>query len=407
VDGTEQPVEGVDELVGRLRQMVAARREAGRYPKDLEAELERRDLNPATAIEMEPDLTPIRQTLDVLRHRSFLDPARITTDSRVPGGALVHRAAGRAVARQTQGIMQQVQEFAQQAVLVVESMQAVLETHMTRVHDRLGEHLADVGQRLDAIHDRMARFERQSLGPDADLIHLRRRVEELEAAEARRGFQPWFSNERFEERFRGSREELLDRYRDLAEQLRGCGPVLDIGFGRGEMLELLAEFSIPATGVEIDPVLVKAGQERSLDVALGDAIGTLTSFDDGALGGIVLIQVVEHLPAQELLELVVLAVDKLRPTGRLIMETVNPQTLSVFANSFYLDPTHGKPIHPSYLEFLCREAGFTDVRLEWRSFPAEANRLAQIDNVSDLNRNIEKLNLLLFGAGDYAVVATR
>ena len=46
-----------------------------------------------------------------------------------------------------------------------------------------------------------------------------RRLERLEATEARRGFRPWWSNDRFEERFRGSRPDLLERYRDLAARL--------------------------------------------------------------------------------------------------------------------------------------------------------------------------------------------
>src|ERR1019366_1512244 len=98
-----------------------------------------------------------------------------------------------------------------------------------------------------------------------------------------------------------------------------------------------------------------------LDVGVGAAAETLMAEADSALGGIVLIQVVEHLPAQELVELVMLARDKLRPGGKLIMETVNPGSLYVFANAFYIDPTHSRPIHPAYLEFLCREAGFTAV----------------------------------------------
>ena len=58
------------------------------------------------------------------------------------------------------------------------------------------------------------------------------------------------------------------RYHDLAERFVGCDPVLDIGFGRGEMLELLEELGVEARGVESDPVLVKQTAERGFDVQL-------------------------------------------------------------------------------------------------------------------------------------------
>jgi O-antigen chain-terminating methyltransferase len=386
--------------------MVTERRNAGSYPEGLEAALDRSkaDSSPANA---GCDLTAVHRSWQFLHDRSLLEPIRISTASRFPGGEILHRAAGRAVSRQTQGITQQVQELAQQTTLVFESVLTSLEAHVTDVHQELADQLDKIVERLDAILQRLAQFDRQSLGPEEDLLHLRRRVEELESAEARRGLYPWFDSRGFEERFRGSREDLLDRYRDLAEHLRDCGPVLDIGFGRGEMLELLAALGVPARGVEIDPALVEAAQARGLDVARGDAIGTLAPLEDGTLGGIVLIQVVEHLASQELLEFIALAVDKVRPGGRLVIETVNPQCLSVFANSFYLDPSHVRPVHPAYLDFLCRQVGFADVWLDWRSFPPPGDRLAEIANVPDLNRNIDKLNHLLFGPGDYAVIATR
>ena len=261
--------------------------------------------------------------------------------------------------------------------------------------------------RLNAALDLLSRLERAPSAPEASLADLQTRIERLEATEARREFRPWFSNEHFEDRFRGSRTEIVDRYRGLALRLQGCDPVLDIGFGRGELLELLGELGVAARGVEIDPVLVSAGRARGLDVATGTATGTLVAEADGGLGGIVLIQVVEHLAAQELLEVILLARDKLRAGGKLVMETVNPGSLYVFAHSFYIDPTHSRPIHQGYLDFLCREAGFASVETEWRSTPPETDRLEEIEGHPDLNANIARLNGLLWAPGDYAVIATR
>ncbi|MDQ6614003.1 MAG: class I SAM-dependent methyltransferase [Actinomycetota bacterium] len=388
-----------EDLHEQLRRAVAERRQSGLMGEEIEAGLDGR---PELRAQPHPGaaLASLRNELETLRHRSYLDPTKITTASHLPGGSAVHRTIGRAVSRQTEGTMQQVHDFAEQAIVALEGILDVLDDHLARAHEDLNRH-------IDEILIRLARFERPSAGPDVDRAHLRRRVEELEAAEAGRRFKPWYRNHDFEDRFRGSRDDLLERYADIADRLIGCDPVLDVGFGRGEILELLAARGVEARGVEIDPALVADAQDRGFDASVGEGLGTLAALPDGALGGIVLIQVVEHLSAQRLLELVALAFDKLRAGGRLVMETVNPQSLSVFANSFYIDPTHERPVHPAYLEFLCRQIGFATVELDWRSWPADSDRLTPAHGEPDAADNIDKLNQVLFGPGDYAVIAAR
>lgn len=427
--GTERPPVTAGDLEERLRRMVAERGDRARGDRaegDGAGGDERPVLRPGPEAAVAA-LAELRQELETLRHRSFLNPARIATASAFPGGSAVHRAIGRAVIRQTEGTMQQVQQFAEQAIIALGAVLEVLELHLAGTHWELGN-------QIDDILIRLGRFERPpapapggsgpgetdgpgglggaggaggSGGAGGELARLRRRVEDLEAAEAARRFRPWYRNQDFEDRFRGSREDLLARYADIADRLIGCDPVLDVGFGRGEILELLAARGVSARGVEIDPALVAAARDRGLDAEVGDGLGTLGGYEDGALGGVVLIQVVEHLPAQRLLELVALAFDKLRPGGRLIMETVNPQSLYVFANSFYIDPTHERPVHPAYLEFLCRQVGFASVELDWRSWPPEGDRLEPVNGGPAMAANIAKVNHLLFGPGDYAVIATR
>jgi O-antigen chain-terminating methyltransferase len=137
----------------------------------------------------------------------------------------------------------------------------------------------------------------------------------------------------------------------------------------------------------------------------------LTKVPDGSLGGIVLLQVIEHITAQQVVQLVSNAYDKLRPGGVLMMETVNPQSLYVFAHAFYLDPTHGQPVHPAYLTFLVRESGFSDVTIDWRSLPPTEETLQELDGsepvVKAVNENLRRLNTLLFAPQDYALIATR
>jgi 2-polyprenyl-3-methyl-5-hydroxy-6-metoxy-1,4-benzoquinol methylase len=225
---------------------------------------------------------------------------------------------------------------------------------------------------------------------------------------------PHFDYFGFEERFRGSEEDIKDRQRVYIEYFREVEQVLDIGCGRGEFLELLKEAGINARGVDLDLDMVLYCQEKGLDVVKEDAFAYLESVPDEALGGLFAAQVVEHLEPTCLVELVHLCQRKLRPGGILIFETPNPVCLTVFARSFYMDFTHIKPIHPEAMKFLFESAGFQDLQLKCSS-PVEASmRIPSLSGVSgdakvaeEFNRGIERLNDLLYGFQDYAVVGRK
>lgn len=381
----------VDALVAELRARVEERRQAGHYPPGLEEDLSahfRRLLDRRAESPREVDL---RGPLGRVQEALPLHRGRIPVESEFPGGSALHRAVGRVVGRQTQGILEQVQSFAQ-------PVREALEALTTALEDLARELREDIAHQLDAVLERQAAQERWAAQAGAK-------------PDGRPGFRPWYSSERFEEEFRGGRDELLGRYRDVAERLRGFAPVLDVGCGRGEFLELLAAAGVEAWGVDLDAELVKAATERGLTVEHGDGLRCLEHLDDASLGGLVLIQVVEHLAAQEVVDLVGLGASKVRPGGRVLVETVNPQSLYVFAHSFYLDPTHLRPVHPAYLTFLFREAGFSEVEMEWRSPPPEGDILEEVPNSTKLagavNANTRRLNQLLFAPQDYLLAATR
>ena len=94
-----------------------------------------------------------------------------------------------------------------------------------------------------------------------------------------------------------------------------------------------------------------------------------------------MIQVIEHLSPQHVIDFVALAAEKLRPGGKVVIETVNPASLYTYARAFWVDPDHVRPVHPSFLEFLFREAEFSRHRdrvpvagLGERGAPAAARR---------------------------------
>jgi O-antigen chain-terminating methyltransferase len=141
--------------------------------------------------------------------------------------------------------------------------------------------------------------------------------------------------------------------------------VVDIGCGRGEFLTLLAENGIEAWGIESDPVLVEYLRNRHLPVKEGDMFEVLASEDGEQLGGIFAAQVIEHLSWDQLRTLLILSREKLAVGGMLLIESLNPACLSIYAESMFLDPTHIRPYHPAGIAYLCENLGFSEVDVRY------------------------------------------
>src|SRR6185312_13342377 len=162
----------------------------------------------------------------------------------------------------------------------------------------------------------------------------------------------------FEELFRGDEAFIAERQRRYLDVIgRDCAPVLDVGCGRGEMLDVLAEAGIAASGVDANAGMVARCREKGHDVTLGDGVAHLEGLEDGGLGVVFSAQVVEHLPPDALERLLAAAVRKLRPGGVLIAETVNPHSPAAL-KAFWVDITHQHPLFPETMLALCRIAGF-------------------------------------------------
>ena len=203
----------------------------------------------------------------------------------------------------------------------------------------------------------------------------------------------------FEERFRGSPRDIAERQRFYLDFVRGApGPVLDVGCGRGEFLGLLRGAGIPASGIETNPVSVEAGRKAGLEIELGDVFAVLARRPAAKLGAVVALQVVEHWPPEAIFRFLQEARRVLAPGGVLIAETVNTDSFAG-QRAFYLDPTHVRPVPPPLLVFLAEAAGLTDVRVEYRSPLPDSERL------EERSPNEKRLNALLLGPQDYAVIA--
>lgn len=391
----------LEAILAKLRERVAARRASGEYPEALEARLGEHFQRILAHRKREPaaDETYLQELLAQLDERSDFGLHRVSYASEVPGGEKLHRSVGKVVARHNAAVLDQVRHYTNLVNELLRTLAQVVDDPPRHFHD-------DLWRQIDGLLERSADVERMQAGGPAAVAALAERVAAIEERAGLVPFEPWYSNEAFEEAFRGTREELLERYATLADRLVGCGPVLDIGCGRGELLELLRERSVEASGVETDAKLVAACTVDGLDVRHGDGLVALRGAAAASLGGVTLIQVVEHLTSQQTVDLVALAADRVRPGGKVVIETVNPQSLYVYAHAFYLDPTHVRPVHPAWLSFLFQEAGFAEVEVDWRSPVPEGEALEEGGSEAH-DANVARLNRLLFAAQDYAVVATR
>jgi len=373
-----------------LKERLEERKQSGLYPQEMLEQLDAYGREIAPALAPPPDyVAPLRSMSDGVASQHF--DAHYETASRVPGGSRFHDTIAKLQSRLADRLVAQLSAFATSVAVTLDGVVTALEHPAAHEHHDVENHLAALRTRVSAV-DNAAR-----LGTSTDIIA---RLERLEAAERARDFRPFFSNSAFEDAFRGSQDELQAHYAPLAERLEG--PVLDIGCGQGFFLHLLHERGVEASGVELDAELASIAVAEGLNVKHGDGLAALEAVEDGSLGAIVLLQVIEHLSAQQLCDLVLLASTKLRPGGVLAAETVNPQSLYVYTHAFFLDPTHTTPVHPLYLHFLCVQGGFTNADIEFASpvpeeevLPAEGGELAA------------RANALLFAPQDYLLFARR
>jgi SAM-dependent methyltransferase len=209
---------------------------------------------------------------------------------------------------------------------------------------------------------------------------------------------------RFENRFRGSPTEIKKRVRFylpfLASVDAGIAgrPVLDLGCGRGEWLELLKENKLKARGVDMNSAMIAQCKERSLDVIRGDAIEYMRSLRANSQGGVTGFHIIEHLPFETLMEFFGEARRVLKPGGIAIFESPNCKNLVVGATNFNIDPTHRNPVFPETAELMLQSHGFERVRIEYLSPVTDVK-------FDDSTKELATLKKMLYGPQDFGVIA--
>lgn len=169
-----------------------------------------------------------------------------------------------------------------------------------------------------------------------------------------------------------------------------AGRALDVGCGKGLLLQRLHEHGWQVFGTELSAVSSQYARSAGLTVytaAVEDA-----PFEAGSFDLVTLFHVLEHLPHPKASLATLFAL--LRPGGRLIVEV--PNIASWYARFFgddwfhYDVPRHLFHFNPDTLRRIIAEAGFLVTRTDTRNLEYDAFGAVQ----SLLNRVLDQANLL-------------
>lgn len=268
---------------------------------------------------------------------------------------------------------------------------------LTTTESRLEDALAKVRLNLDSIR------RTQSQGPSSTALA----PEQSRRAPQRNAPPDDSLYVSLEDQFRGDRDVVKDRQANylghLGDSVSKEHPLVDLGCGRGEWLRLLADRGIPSRGVDGNIVCVAECTEAGLDVVHDDLLAHLEGLPDASIGAVTLFQVFEHLPFGVLLDTLRQIRRVLVPSGVLIAEIPNSKNLRVGASTFWIDPTHERPLFPDVLLFLASQVGFRSVDGLY------VNRLGPVHDYAQLPDSmrapIESVVEAIDGPGDFALVA--
>ncbi len=254
-------------------------------------------------------------------------------------------------------------------------------------------HFVGLENRLDRLLDSL---DEKNAGAAAATVGLRAIKEQLSPIQ--------YAD--FEQRFRGSREQIETRLQKYLPVFSGRKEILDIGCGRGEFLELLAASGHKGLGIDLSASMLEIAAEKGLECCQADALLFLKNRPAGSLDGIFSSQVIEHFQPEYLRRVISESFRVLRPGSPLLLETINPLSLFALSRIYFLDPTHQQPLHPEYMRYLLASSGFSAVEIIFTAEPEnEKLRAIAANNPLALpfNDNVDRLNQLLFSACEYAV----
>ncbi|HEX3248250.1 MAG TPA: methyltransferase domain-containing protein [Pyrinomonadaceae bacterium] len=279
-------------------------------------------------------------------------------------------------------------------------LQSALDQSIAQQRETLSRVTEDLRTEIDRLHSQL-QHARSELSIQANTIDARLHpLAQIPADTSGDSHQLDALYAALEDRFRGTRDEIKERFEVYLPYVKDLAPVVDLGCGRGEWLEILGAAGIEARGVDTNLIQLEQCRARGLNVSEEDFLAHLQTLDEASAGAITGFHIVEHVPLKTLVTLLNEALRVLRPGGIVIFETPNPENVLVGSNYFYMDPTHRNPLPSELLEFLLESRGFKGIEI-LKLHPWESARIAEDNEVT------ERFNAYFYGPMDYAIVGRK
>jgi SAM-dependent methyltransferase len=263
----------------------------------------------------------------------------------------------------------------------VEALSSLAERRATELREMLFLHADETRSSLiEDVNQRASQVEAKSA---ADVNAMRRSIDLIRSSTSNGGGNSTTSSNTqavasqnevviedslyvaLEDHFRGAESVIKERQASYLPYITSTvsvdAPLLDIGCGRGEWLAVLKDNNISASGIDSNIACIDDCKSKGLSVVQADLLDALRQTPEHSLGAVTMFQVMEHLPFPVLVETFRLILRALKPGGVLIAEVPNAKNLRVSAGTFWIDPTHQRPLFPELLQFLARELGFHSV----------------------------------------------
>ena len=270
-----------------------------------------------------------------------------------------------------------------------------------------------------SLADALERLRHLEAGLRAQAIERARRAEGAAGqAVAATGIPPLddFDYLAFEDRFRGPEEEVRERQAAHAERLAAAGgPVADLGCGRGELLELLRERGVEAVGVDASAEMVAIAREKGLEAEHGDMFAFLAARPAGVARRHRLLTRAGAPLARRPRALHPALRGRAAPGRRPDRRDAQPQVAGRGRGQLQLRPDPPAPGFPRDASRSCwsgpgsrTSRSPTSRRCPTNGAPCRRpGRPSWPGWSQQLNLAIERLDNLVFGDQEYAVIATR
>jgi len=215
----------------------------------------------------------------------------------------------------------------------------------------------------------------------------------------------------FEEIFRGSSEWVTERLRKYAPYfVTAPEPILDIGCGRGEFLNMMKEIKKDAYGIEMNQYEVETLASKGFKVLAEPITAHLSKLEGDSVGSVFCAQGLEHLSPDAVYEMLSRLAVVMKSGACVLIETINPLSVFAYHHLYFKDPTHIFPVHPQTLSFFLRYAGFKNVEVHPITPVPEHEKLPPPDSADTiesqryLNFVAQRLNDLLYSNLEYYAV---